>query len=178
MSKNKTKFEVSISKSVTVQIWGDLPIYGIWILPGHLLLPSSPVLPFPKVPRLRLLHQGDLAGRPAQETDPASDDGKDTLAAPWTPGYDTCAARLHWPWWGRRSWRPGLSWYCLWIGCRMIQWWRYNDKPWSWQGKHADWLQKMTALLLKLEPLVVTERWEAHKVNMWKWMDLKLTTMP
>ena len=25
MSKNKTKFEVSISKSVTVQIWGDLP---------------------------------------------------------------------------------------------------------------------------------------------------------
>ena len=33
------------------------------------------------------------------------------------------------------------------------------------QGKHADWLQKMTALLLKLEPLVVTERWEAHKVR-------------
>jgi len=30
------------------------------------------------------------------------------------------------------------------------------------QGKHADWLQKMAALLLKLEPLVVTERWEAH----------------
>ena len=25
MSKNKTKFEVSISKSVMVQLWGDLP---------------------------------------------------------------------------------------------------------------------------------------------------------
>ena len=38
--------------------------------------------------------------------------------------------------------------------------WKYDH-----QGKHADWLQKMTALLLKLEPLVVTERWEAHKVG-------------
>ena len=39
---------------------------------------------------------------------------------------------------------------------------QFLDDP---QGKHADWLQKMTALLLKLEPLVVTERWEAHKVG-------------
>ena len=29
MSKNKTKFEVSISKSVTVQLWGDLPICAL-----------------------------------------------------------------------------------------------------------------------------------------------------
>ena len=31
MSKNKAKFEVSISKSVTVQLWGDLPIYSIFL---------------------------------------------------------------------------------------------------------------------------------------------------
>ena len=33
MSKNKTKFEVSISKSVTVQIWGDLPHrpFGVFV---------------------------------------------------------------------------------------------------------------------------------------------------
>ena len=29
MSKNKAKFEVSISKSVTVQLWGDLPSSSI-----------------------------------------------------------------------------------------------------------------------------------------------------
>ena len=28
MSKNKTKFEVFISKSVSVQLWGDLPSSG------------------------------------------------------------------------------------------------------------------------------------------------------
>ena len=27
MSKNKTKFEVFISKSVSVQLWGDIPLY-------------------------------------------------------------------------------------------------------------------------------------------------------
>ena len=78
--------------------------------PGHLLLSRSPLLPLPKVPRLGLLHQGDLVGRPAQEANPAGDDGQDTLAAPWTPCHDPRTTCLHGSWWSWRSWRAGMSW--------------------------------------------------------------------
>ena len=64
-------------------------------LAGNLLLQSSPLLPLPKVARLGLLHQGDPAGGPAQKANLACDDGKDTLAATWTPGHDTCTTCLY-----------------------------------------------------------------------------------